>query len=361
MVRAMVPLLLIALAACASGPGTGLTAVDRLFVLLPAEAGAAAPVAGLFTTDRPLILTLEADLHQLLRDRDQDTEERPARVLLPLLDGDTLDIRVNVRTRGTFRLSRGICAFPPLRINFPTRALAGTILEGQDKLKLVTHCQEPGRYEQDLLEEYLVYRIYNLLTDSSFRVQLAFIRYVDTGGRNEPIFRFAFFIEDEDRMAERLGGTMVGDRRVPYQVYDPQHAGILNLFQYMIGNTDWSMVAQHNVKTVQAGEGYLPVPYDFDFSGLVDAPYAGPHPDLVQFHRTVRHRLFRGGCRDDIDYGAVIALFNAREGEIVDLVRAPPGLSEGNAASAAAYVAGFFRELRDPERFRSWIPEVCVR
>ena len=140
---------------------------------------------------------------------------------------------------------------------------------------------------------------------------------------------------------------------------DPQAAAVLALFEYMIGNTDWSITAFHNMKVMRVGLEYYPIPYDFDFSGLVDAPYAGPDPSLAHLIDSVRERLFRGICSDRIDYLALFDLLNQRREAILDLIRTQPGLSEDNRASAAGYVEGFFREIQDPEQAQRKFTRIC--
>ena len=143
--------------------------------------------SSLFASYDVLALTLEADFEQLKKDRDQESEEREGKIIL-MGDGERKDpINIQVKTRGKFRLERKNCSFPPLRLNFPGDGLEGTVMEGQDKLKLVTHCRDNGTYEQNVLEEYLAYRMYNLFTDLSLRARLARVTYVDSRGKDDPV------------------------------------------------------------------------------------------------------------------------------------------------------------------------------
>lgn len=359
LVVAFAPFALFVLSGCASGTGGSAVGSERLFTLIPQEAQAPSPLQELFASERPLVFTLQADFDQLAGDREEEAEERPARMLLPAPGGDTLDLPLNVRTRGNFRLRRGICPFPPLRLNFPTDSVAGTVLEGQDKLKLVTHCREQEFHEQNVLEELLAYRIYNLLTDVGFRVQLAFITYLDTSGKNRPLSRLGFLIEDEEGMAARLEGEMLEVPRAHPDQFQPRQAGLMYLFQYMIGNTDWSMAGFHNTKVMRIGTEYLPVPYDFDFSGLVNAPYAGPNPALAHLHDSVRDRVFRGHCSDRIDYDELFGLFQERRESILEMIRTQPALSQRNATTAVRYIEAFYLELDNPERFKTMIRGMC--
>jgi hypothetical protein len=326
------------------------------------EVGTLGPLTSeeLLASDKPLAFALEADFDQLMDDREQETEERPGR--FELLGGaPPISFPVKVRTRGNFRLQNFICPFPPLRLNFPTDSIAGTTLEGKDKLKLVTHCRDRDSYEQNLLEEYLAYRIYNLLTDISFRVQLALVTYRDTSGKEDPTSRLAFLIEDEETLAERLGGEMLEVPTANPDDFAPMQAGLFYLFQYMIGNTDWSLVHFHNVKLIRIGWEYYPIPYDFDFSGFVDTPYAGPSPLIADRIQSVRERLYWGVCSDRIDYPSLFSHFNARREAILDLIRTQEGLADHNRRSAERYVEAFY-EILDDEKDADWkIVSACRR
>jgi hypothetical protein len=236
----------------------------------------------LFSPETLLEFTLKADFDQLDDDREQEVEERPGTVLWRTPGGEEVSIPMKVQTRGIFRLKKSTCSFPPLRLNFADTAAVGTVFEGQDKIKLVAHCRDRDSYEQNLLEEFLAYRIYNVLTPVGFQVQLARITYVDTSGKDDPVTRLAFLIEDEDAMAERVEGMMLEVASAPAEHFRQDQAGLMYVYQYAIGNTDWSMTHFHNVKVMRIGTDYFPIPYDFDFSGLVDAPYAGPNEAVAR-------------------------------------------------------------------------------
>ena len=181
--------------------GMSLLAVSILLLMICSVTTASAqePAAdgqALFAPHEVLALTLEADFDQLKKDRDQESEEREGRIMLTGSDGQPISLTIQVKTRGNFRLRKENCSLPPLRLNLPGEGLDGTVMEGQDKLKLVTHCRDNDNYQQNVLEEYLAYRMYNLFTPKSFRVRLARVTYVDSKG-------------DDDRCSElRLHTTL---------------------------------------------------------------------------------------------------------------------------------------------------------
>jgi len=316
---------------------------------------------GLFTSTShtPLELRLEADWDALDGDRDQESPHRPGRIVWTDSDGREIAIPVQVRTRGTFRLKRSTCSFPPLRLEFPASEAEGTPFHGQDRIKLVTHCRDRDSYEQNVLEEYLAYRIYNLLTDISFRVRLANITYLDAAGGDAPQTRLAFFVEDEDSMAARLGGMMLEVPAASASSFHQEQAGLMYLFQFMIGNTDWSMTHFHNVRLMRIESEYFPVPYDFDWSGLVDAPYSGPSPVIAHLIDNVRERLYQGACNDAIDYDALFARFRDSREAILALPRSIQMLSDRNQRSAVRYLTGFFEVLENEGAARRQIVDAC--
>ena len=318
-------------------------------------------VSELFSSDDVLDFVIASNFDRLKKDRSQESEEIPGQVAVRNAGGETVEIPIQVKTRGMFRLQRRICSDPPLRLNFPETEPHGTVFDGQDKLKLVTHCHDPDRYEQNLLEEYLAYRIYNQVTDASFRVRLAEITYLDSGGENDPVTRMAFLIEDEDAMAARLGGMMMNPPSTLPTDFVLDQLSLFYVFQFMIGNVDWGTGSNHNAKIVRTDQGHLPIPYDFDFSGLVDAPYAGPNELTEPFHDSVRERVYWGVCMPAIDYQGVFDRFNQKRDAILDQARNQAGLSKYNVESAVDYLEEFYQIINDPRDARAVIIGACRR
>lgn len=318
-----------------------------------------APMAVLFASDAPLEVTITADFGALERDRGDDTPERPATV--ELADGVVLD--ANLRTRGNFRRERSNCLMPPLRLNLKKGQLDGTVFEGEDKLKIVGNCR-PGRrsFEVLVLREYLAYRILQAVTHEAFRVRLARITYLDESGRYEPRTEYAFFIEDDDILAERLQSTVFEldeGRNLAPQAVSVASATRLAIFQYMIGNTDWSEVAGHNVQLLERNGIAIGIPYDFDFSGIVDAPYATPADDMGL--RSVRERRYLGWCRPPGVAEAVLSEFQVARDEIIGVIEGFEGLDEGERGPMLDYLQPFFDSIETVERARGAFLRLCRR
>jgi hypothetical protein len=290
----------------------------------------------------------------------REPEYQPARLTI---GGATVDLRV--RQRGKSRALA--CTFKPLLLNFQTKDLAGTVLEGQDRLKLVTHCDPSEAYDQYVLVEYLTYRALGLLTDMTLRARLVKVTYYDTARKREIAVRPGILLEDEDRFAERKGLTKIEDERVESKRYDPEALGLVYLFEYMIGNTDWSATAGpagtaccHNVVPYARTDGVLmPIPYDFDSSGLVNVPYALPDERLKI--ASVRVRVYRGTCEPMETLKTRFAAFEAQRDGILGLFRSQAGLAERTMSRTTEYVAGFYAILADPKKAEREFRNKCDR
>jgi hypothetical protein len=313
-----------------------------------AQDSAASGPPSLFTSHAPLEMTIRTDLRALLRDRGDDRSDHEGVVQIPRADGGVDSVSVELRTRGIFRRRPSICSFPPLRLSIGRRAGRGTPLDGERRIKLVTHCRGSDQYEQYLLQEYLIYRAYALLTDLSLRTRLARVTYEDITGREKPVTRYAVLIEDERRLAERHRMRVVEDTAAPIARLDPGQTVFVAVFQYFIGNTDWSIRALHNVILLADSAGGLrPVPYDFDWSGVIGTRYAQPDTSLPI--KTVQERLYAGYCGTPDDFEQIFARFRQQRAAIEGLYDLD-ALERGNRERARRYYADFFRMIDDPRR-----------
>ena len=328
-----------------------------------AEKAAALP---LFATREPLNIVLIADYRTLSRNRDTlSTQRYPATLKVPK-GTDTVSIPVQLRTRGHFRLLARNCPFVPLRVEFPRGKTPGadlldsTEFKGQSGLKLVTHCRNEDRYEQYVYKEELVYRVHNLVTPLSFRSRLASVTYRDTTGKSLGNFP-AFFIEDERDVARRNGGKIAELRGALFDDLDGKEAVRFALFEYMIGNTDYSIYSLHNVRllVVDGQAAYLPAAYDFDFSGLVGAHYATPDPRLGI--RDVQTRLYRGGCTHIPHLTEIANEFLGLKDRVLALYDSVPGLDRSSVRDSKYYLNQFFETISNPRELKSMIADRCVR
>lgn len=273
----------------------------------------------LFQSDEILNLRLEADFKTVFSVKD-DSTYFPAEFTLTDNAGFTRKMDVKIRTRGKTRRENDVCRFTPLRVQFPKKETANTPFEGQRAIKLVTHCNKPDFNEQNTIIEYLIYRAFNILTDSSFRVRPAIIDYIYTDKKADSIRKFAFFIEREKHLAERLHAVEFEEKKInPFRL-NPFHTCLMDMFQYMIGNTDYSTYELHNIILISDSSRSLPpvaVPYDFDWSGLISAVYAVPHP-LIHTEK-VTERVYRGFKKQPEVILYAIHQFKTRKQEIYQL------------------------------------------
>ncbi|MEO1449654.1 MAG: hypothetical protein AAFV07_08985 [Bacteroidota bacterium] len=208
-------------------------------------------------------------------------------------------------------------------------------------------------------EEYLLYRTYNQLTPHSFRARFGEITYVDTRGKIDTLVKPMFFIEPQEQMAARCGGKLLKVKQVHPNQTNIEQATLTAFFAYMVGNTDWSIPGLHNIRLVRTSPAEPPicVPYDFDWSGAIAAPYAKPNPQLGI--NSVRERVFRGFCQDENMFRAVADSFQIHKTEILDLYRTMPGLPEKRLTRAVEYYESFYAILDDPKKFRREILDRC--
>jgi hypothetical protein len=324
---------------------------------------AVAPVTPLFASDAPIQLTIQGPIAALVRNSERAPTTTPATLSLA---GSSEAHAIRLTPRGITRLKKEICGFPPLRVEFAQPPAATSLFLGQRRLKLVTHCRSAAGFQQHLLLEYAAYRIFNLVSPISYRARLATVNYVEPNGRNATT-RYGFFIEDTDDLARRNGfrEAMVGDR-IPSAQLEPRQSARLALFQYMIGNLDWSMRAGplgegccHNSRLL-AGASPLkvPVPYDFDYSGLVDAPYAVP-PDKYKIG-SVRKRVYQGYCRHNGEAMAAAAEFRAARPSVEAMFGQIPGMEPRTRKGALDYLARFYSDIATDASMQSLVLKSCV-
>lgn len=312
-----------------------------------ATAGAAQAETALFKDDAPITLTIKGPIRAVTGGGEV---AKPA--TLTVAD-ETLPIML--APRGITRRKRETCQFPPLRVTFTGAPAAGSLFAGQKRLKLVTHCRPAEGFQQYVLLEYAAYRLYNTLTPFSFRVRLATIDYQDEDGKLVTR-RQGFFIEDIDDVAARNGTARArtGDR-IAANALSQRDAARFAMFSYAISNLDWSMSAGpkgegccHNARLLKGSNGYVPVPYDFDFSGLVDAPYAAP-PGSISV-ANVRVRTYRGQCAlNPVATGAAADLV-AKRAQLLASLAATPGLAERSRDKASKFLSDSLDVLTTPDK-----------
>ncbi|HUQ84116.1 MAG TPA: hypothetical protein VM076_23395 [Gemmatimonadaceae bacterium] len=314
----------------------------------------------LFGPDAPLELTLAADFKSAFRSRDT-LKVKVTKATLTVKDssGTPVTVPVEISPRGHFRLRGDVCNFPPVRVVFPKTGLKGTPLAGQNALKLGTHCQTRDKeYSEYPVREHATYKILNMMTDASFRTRLASVTYVQAGEEKDSTTKLGLLIEDEGDMAKRNGARVQTVRGGTFGDMDPTQMAVISVFAYFVGNTDWSLYSLHNIRLLTTADGrYLPVPYDFDWSGAVFTRYARPDPRLGT--KTVQERLYRGPCFSQGDLAPILAKYTTQRPVIAEMYAKLP-LEDNYRRRVADYYKEFYDVIADQRQIRREFIDACV-
>jgi len=313
----------------------------------------------LFQSVAPLEFTLSANFRAINKDHNPESKQRyPGVLTLAGSGGAPRKIPVTLSARGHFRRMARNCSWVPLRIDFPKDGIAGTAFDGQTNLKLGTGCEDTNEFEQYTLREYLSYPLFNLVTPLSFRARLARATYVEESSQKKITTRYALFIEHENDVARRNEGRIVELPRVEFKALEAETLTRTMLYEYMIGNTDFSIYALHNVRLVQTpARTLLTVPYDFDLSGFVHAPYAIPDRRLGL--RSVLDWLYRGPCRTTEEFDAAAAPFRARRAEMLALLESIHDFDGNARRETKDYLEAFFRAIERPASIKKALVDAC--
>ena len=314
--------------------------------------------ADIFNAEEPMDITLRFDIKSYRRNKFKD-EYLPVQLTYHV--NDTLDINKKVRVKARGERRREICKLPPFWLNIKKAKVGNKYLEGTSKIKIVTHCWESILYEQYLIKEYLTYKIYNEISPYSFRVRLIRMKYIDTGRKNKETSSWAFMIEPEKMMAERLDVLSIKSDKISMHYTDTLCMDVVAVFMYMIGNADYSVAGRHNLKLIRRKDPskplIVPVPYDFDYAGVVNASYAIPGENLGI--TSVTERYFTGPCREDQHYLTAIEQIYKNKDRILDIVDSSPYLDEKNRKEMSRYLVEFFTEA-EGERLLRNIRSTCT-
>jgi hypothetical protein len=324
----------------------------------------AAGGAPLFTDDTIVNATITAPFQEIMRTRSLEDELPGTLVYRDAESGEDVTLEIKIRARGKFRRQKENCAFPPLRLNF--RKSNDTLFADSDKLKLVTHCRNRSTaYEQTIYKEYLAYRILNLLTDWSFRARLMQVRYVDVANGEEIASAPAFLIEDDAQLAKRIGMKRDKSESIKVSALDAAHTNLTSVYQYLIGNTDFSPIKGppgqaccHNYVLLKGDGRLISVPYDFDVSGFANPPHAKPNPRFGLAN--VKQRLYRGRCENNGLLEGTFQQFRDRKQAIYDLVNNQQGLSNSERKKTIRYIDDFYKIIDSKRQVNYRFLKACL-
>ena len=304
----------------------------------------------IFTEEEVLHVTITTDIRNLLAEK-KSLKDVDAFIACRFPDSTEIRESIKIRPRGKFR--RENCYLSSLMLLFNSNPANN--LAHLKNLKLVGACGKTSSDEQYLLKEYRAYKIYNLLTDFSFRVRLIRVTYVDSKKKVSSYSQYAFLLEDIDAVAKRNN-----HRQKKVVRYSPSgthcyQTTLMCIYQYMIGNTDWSIPNYHNVKLVVPRKDTkslpLPIPYDFDMTGFVNPPYAGTSP-IFNLEK-ITDRLYRGYPVTPAEVQIVVDLFLKKEKEILGSIYSCTLLNRKSKHEMAYFLHDFFSQLKNKYRVKA--------
>ncbi len=337
-----------------------------IFSLSAATAQSTRDVDPVFADQDILEVRLNAPIQSIMDERSVE-EEVPGTFTYTESDGSAVEFYVGIRARGNYRRDKKVCSFTPLRLNFKKSQTKNTRFDKQDKVKLVTHCKNGSpRYQQTVLTEYLAYQVFNLITDISFRARLLQVEYTDTENPDRENSSYAFLIEHKERLAKHIDAPELDIISVAIGDLDADHTNLGSLFQYFIGNTDFSPVAGptddnccHNyVLLGTRGQTLYSIPYDFDQTGFVNAPHAKPNTNLGA--RYITKRIYRGRCINNALLPTSIARFQEQHDDIVALIENQTGLDKSNRKRLLRYTAEFYKIINNPKTVEKKLVKKCL-
>jgi len=314
--------------------------------------------ADIFEDEVPMKITLILDLKKYQKNKFKG-EYMPVHFLYEFNDTLALEKDIRIKARGKFRRSH--CSLAPFWLNIRKADVENIHLQDVKRLKVVTHCNGARAYDEYVLKEYLAYRVYNIISPVSFRVRLVRMTYVDTGRKNKITEGWAFLIEPEEMLAERVGGIVVKKDDLSMTLMKSGDMDLAAMFMYMIGNCDYSITGRHNMKILGmpgfGSEGYTPVPYDFDYSGIVDASYAVPSENLGI--TSVRERYYLGPCRENEAYLTAIDHIKVHREEILQMVKEFEYLDQKHKENLILFLEEYFAEAGTDHMLNYSLQKTC--
>jgi len=310
----------------------------------------------LFSSDEILNITLSGNVRSVLNDRGDNPQYHSLSFSYAEKDGNEISMPVNIKTRGHFRKSKENCNYPPLMLDFSKSNLPTTSLfYTQKKIKLVMPCND----DDYVIREWLVYKLYNLITPKSFKARLVNVTIDDASKKKIAPF-YGILLEDEKQMAQRNKVMIVEKQSLKPQNTETDAFLTMAVFEYMIGNTDWSVQYQQNIKLLAVNANAIPttVPYDFDHSGMVNAPYAHPAEELEM--KSVLERRYRGYCINDMKlFDEVIVKFNKLKSSFYSVYTNCSLLDAKYIKTVTRYLDEFYETINDAKKFKKEFSYPC--
>lgn len=309
----------------------------------------------LFRSEKIIRLELSSDFSAIEKSRTGDPQYYDGELTYFPDSGEPIRFSVKVMARGQFRRNPEVCSFPPLLVNFKGKEVRNTIFDNQDKLKLVTPCQD----EKDVIEEYMVYRMYNQVTDLSMKVRLAKILYYDTATDRKLFEKYSFFVENKDHVARR-NEVSVKDRFLTPFDLDKENYKKMSLFEYLIGNKDWYVTSRKNIVIMQSEDPAVEleaVPYDFDLSGFIDASYS--KPEGVPEYLLADKRVYKGLCYTADEFKDTFEFYKKLKPVFESVINSQDLIPRYDKKQLIRYIDKFYSVINNEQLFNREILKAC--
>jgi hypothetical protein len=312
----------------------------------------------LFSAEEPLHITLRFDVKTFKKTKSQDVY-LDAEMTQVLGDNSLVSKSIQVKAGGTMR--RTFCHMPPIWLNMGQAGIEADSHQENLRMNMVLPCKDADPYEPYVLKEYMAYKIYNLITPLSYRVRLVKLTIIDTGKGDEVTEEWAFIQEPDGLLTHRLDAKLIQSENLSMNVMNPEQMSSLSMFQYMIGNADYSVTGRYNLAILSLNSpgpsGFLPIPYDFDYSGLVNTLYAVPSESLGT--TSVQERYYLGLCHEkEVHEKAIMELEESGE-KIMKFVKDFKYLDNPEKLEMIEYLNSYFKESRESGFIDSKINSTC--
>lgn len=309
--------------------------------------------SGIFSEDNILHIKLSYSMNQLKKESN-DSTYIDSNLSYQLNDSSWLSLPVKLRARGNYRLKN--CYFTPLKIKIKKSVSNNTPFEGNKSLKVVLPCLLKSDNDDNVIKEYLVYKLFEAISPYHFKTRLVDVDFEQIKNNKTRAHHLkGFFIEDDKTLGKRIEGRIY-DRFVHPLNQDDLTSVRNAFFQFMIGNTDFSQAYLHNVKLFFINKKMTPVPYDFDMAGFVNASYAVVSQINGESLGTssVRDRKYRGFVRDETIFEMVRQEFISKRQELLSVLDDNKNYFEDPTAFYVAkdYILSFFDIMINDIRYK---------
>lgn len=312
----------------------------------------------LFELEEPLNLTLKFSVKELQKTKWKETY-LPGEMTCHVNENFHVTHSVRIKARGEIR--KQICFAPMFVVNIRHAGIEAEDLEDVIKMKMVHRCKSSNMYRSYVLREYLVYKLWNLLSPYSFNVRLVKLKIIDTSRKDRESEDWAFLIEPESMMAERNNCMPIKSDKLSLKTVNNEWMDKVAYFSYMIGQSDYSVTGRHNLKILTSKEygptGFITVPYDFDYCGLVNAEYAEPGENLGI--ESVRERYYLGACRSEEVHMETIKWLASYREKMIDLINSFEYMEESDKKDMIAYIDSYFEQSEYNGFIDRYIQSTC--